>query len=315
MLWLALVASPAAAFQPAPAPSISPAAARLPALSLRGRDAGVLKAAGDKSTHENTCSCSCSDCSFRDSCSCSKQVSGRRQALGTAAAVAAGLFAESISPSPASAAPFTLPPLPYDYKALEPSVDEATMKFHHDKHFNAYMTNLNAALDGKDASSIVELQKGAIKAGPAIRNNGGGYYNHGMFFEEMISPSKSGKPSPALAKAIDDSFGSMDAMKEKFNAAGAGRFGSGWAWLCADKDGKLAIVSTPNQDNPLMEGADGYGMIPFLGLDVWEHAYYLKYQNLRPAYIKAWWDVVNWAKVSDYYEKYALKGVPVVWDK
>jgi len=235
----------------------------------------------------------------------------RRKVLGTAAAFAAGVLSHGLS-TPVAAAPFALPPLPYDYKSLEPSIDEATMKFHHDKHFNAYTTNLNAALGEKAGSiPIVELQKGAITAGPGIRNNGGGFYNHGLFFEEM-SQTKSA-PSIELTKAIDDAFGSMDAMQEKFGAAGAGRFGSGWAWLCSDKDGKLTIVSTPNQDNPLMEGADGYGTIPFLGLDVWEHAYYLKYQNLRPAYIKEWWNVVNWAKVSDYYAKYASKGQPVVW--
>lgn len=209
--------------------------------------------------------------------------------------------------------PFSLPVLPYDYKALEPAIDEATMKFHHDKHFNAYTTNLNKALEGKEASSIVELQKGAIKAGGAIRNNGGGYYNHGMFFESMTSPAKSGAPSPALGKAITESFGSMDEMKAKFGDTAAKRFGSGWAWLGVTPDGKLAITSTPNQDNPLMDGAEGDKMIPFLGLDVWEHAYYLKYQNLRPSYIKEWWTVVNWAKVSEYYEKYASQGKPVIW--
>jgi len=242
--------------------------------------------------------------------------SSRREALGTAAAFAAGLLLPLRAPANAADAPsgpFKLPALPYDYKALEPAIDEATMKFHHDKHFNAYLTNLNKALEGKEAGSIVELQKGAIKAGGAIRNNGGGFYNHGMFFESMTSPATSGAPSPALAKAIDESFGSMDEMKKQFSDAAAKRFGSGWAWLGVKPDGKLAITSTPNQDNPLMEGAEGEKMIPFLGLDVWEHAYYLKYQNLRPSYIKEWWTVVNWAKVSEYYEKYASKGKPVVW--
>jgi len=242
------------------------------------------------------------------------KMASRREAMGTAAA----LFASVLLPLRADAAdapsgPFKLPPLPYDYKALEPAIDEATMKFHHDKHFNAYATNLNKALEGKEAGSIVELQKGAIKAGGAVRNNGGGFYNHGMFFESMTSPSKSGAPSPELAKAINDSFGSMDEMKAKFSDAAAKRFGSGWAWLGVTPDGKLAITSTPNQDNPLMEGAEGEKMIPILGLDVWEHAYYLKYQNLRPSYIKEWWSVVNWAKVSEYYEKFASKGKPVVW--
>lgn len=241
---------------------------------------------------------------------------GIRVGFRAAAAFAAGLLLPLRAPANAADAPsgpFKLPALPYDYKALEPAIDEATMKFHHDKHFNAYLTNLNKALEGKEAGSIVELQKGAIKAGGAIRNNGGGFYNHGMFFESMTSPATSGAPSPALAKAIDESFGSMDEMKKQFSDAAAKRFGSGWAWLGVKPDGKLAITSTPNQDNPLMEGAEGEKMIPFLGLDVWEHAYYLKYQNLRPSYIKEWWTVVNWAKVSEYYEKYASKGKPVVW--
>ena len=241
---------------------------------------------------------------------------GRRQVLGAAAATVAGLVLpplRDVNAADAPSGPFKLPPLPYDYKALEPAIDEATMKFHHDKHFNAYLTNLNKAMEGKDAGSIVELQKGAIKAGPAVRNNGGGFYNHGMFFESMTSPGKSSEPSPALAKAITDSFGSMDEMKAKFSDAAAKRFGSGWAWLGVTADGKLAITSTPNQDNPLMDGVEGTAMIPIMGLDVWEHAYYLKYQNLRPAYIKEWWSVVNWGKVSEYYEKYASQGKPVVW--
>jgi Fe-Mn family superoxide dismutase len=198
----------------------------------------------------------------------------------------------------------TLPPLPYDKAALEPHIDATTMEIHHGKHHNAYVTNLNNALAGKpdlEALSIDELVKNLDKvpkeiAGP-VRNNGGGHWNH-TFFWNIMAPNAGGAPTGDLAKAIDEAFGSFDAFKEAFAKAGVGRFGSGWAWL-VKKDGKVAITSTPNQDNPLMDGSG----TPLLGLDVWEHAYYLKYQNKRPDYIAAWWNVVNWKAVADLYAK------------
>jgi Fe-Mn family superoxide dismutase len=198
----------------------------------------------------------------------------------------------------------TLPPLPYDKAALEPHIDATTMEIHHGKHHNAYVTNLNNAIAGKadlEAMSIDELVKNLDKvpkdiAGP-VRNNGGGHWNH-TFFWNIMGPNAGGAPSGDLAKAIDEAFGSFEAFKEAFAKAGVGRFGSGWAWL-VKKDGKLAITSTPNQDNPLMDNSG----TPILGIDVWEHAYYLKYQNKRPDYIAAWWNVVNWKAVADLYAK------------
>jgi len=209
--------------------------------------------------------------------------------------------------SPANA--YDLMPLPYPYDALEPSIDKATMEFHHDKHHQTYVTNINNALQGKDQPALVDMQKTAIKSGAAFRNSGGGTYNHNFFWLEMAPTGTGGSPSAKLAAAIDEAFGSMDDFKAKFEAAGApgARFGSGWVWLVVDKDSKLAITSTPNQDNPLMEGVEGTPGIPILGCDVWEHAYYLKYQNRRPDYIKAWWDVVNWNQVSAWHED-ALAG-------
>eukprot|EP00286_Rhodomonas_abbreviata_P002562 CAMPEP_0181342166 /NCGR_PEP_ID=MMETSP1101-20121128/30844_1 /TAXON_ID=46948 /ORGANISM="Rhodomonas abbreviata, Strain Caron Lab Isolate" /LENGTH=282 /DNA_ID=CAMNT_0023453583 /DNA_START=40 /DNA_END=888 /DNA_ORIENTATION=- len=241
-----------------------------------------------------------------------KPALSRREAIQAASFLAGAAFfapRESVAADGA----FSLPKLPYAYDALEPHIDKMTMELHHDKHFNAYLTNLNKALEGKDAKSLLDIQKTAIKDGAMLRNNGGGFYNHGLFFNTLGPASESGAPSPALAKAIESSFGSMDKMKEEFNAAAAKRFGSGWAWLGVAPDGKLVITSTPNQDNPLMEGCDGAKMVPFLGLDVWEHAYYLKYQNRRPEYIAGFWNVVNWGKVSEYYETFAAKGVPVNW--
>lgn len=239
----------------------------------------------------------------------------RVDAIKTAGASAAALgvvFSGALS-APADG-PYVLPDLPYPYEALEPHIDAATMKFHHDKHHAAYVANANKAVAGKKAPSLLELQKDAIKTGGGTRNAGGGHYNHCLFWNTLCSAETSGAPSSELAKAIDASFGSMDAMKEQFGAAAAGVFGSGWAWLGCTPDGKLAITSTPNQDNPLMDGASGTAMFPVLGLDVWEHAYYLKYQNRRPEYISAFWKVVNWAVVSENYEMYASKGrgVPVV---
>lgn len=196
----------------------------------------------------------------------------------------------------------TLPPLPYDKAALEPHIDAQTMEIHHGKHHNAYVTNLNNAIAGKadlEAMSVEDLCKNISKVPSdiqtAVRNNGGGHWNH-TFFWNIMGPKAGGAPTGALAAAIDSAFGSFDAFKEAFAKAGVGRFGSGWAWL-VKKDGKLAITSTPNQDNPLMDGSG----TPVLGLDVWEHAYYLKYQNKRPDYIAAWWNAVNWSAVAANY--------------
>lgn len=195
---------------------------------------------------------------------------------------------------------FELPKLPYAFDALEPHIDAKTMEIHHGKHHQAYTTNLNAAIEGTDLEglSIEEiLVKGVDK--PAVRNNGGGFYNHNLFWEWM-SPNGGGQPTGELAEAIDSAFGSFDKFKEEFAKAAATRFGSGWAWLIK-KDGKLEITSTPNQDNPLMPVADVQGT-PILGLDVWEHAYYLNYQNRRPDYVSAFFNVVNWDKVAELYK-------------
>jgi len=212
------------------------------------------------------------------------------------------VFAESPSKIIAETAPFKQAPLPYDFGALEPSIDKLTMEIHYGKHHAAYVKNLNDAVKGTEyeKKSLVEILKTAGKAPAAIRNNGGGHWNH-TFFWEVMGPKKSAAPTGAVADAIKAQFGSFDKFKEEFSKAGATRFGSGWAWLVA-KDGKLAIGSTPNQDNPLMDVSDIKGT-PLLALDVWEHAYYLHYQNKRPDYIKAFWDVVNWDKVADNLKK------------
>ena len=196
---------------------------------------------------------------------------------------------------------FTLAALPYAYEALEPHIDTLTMQIHHDKHHQAYVDNLNKAIAGTDNEnkSLEELVKHAGSISPAVRNNGGGHWNH-TFFWESLAGNAGGKPSGKLAEAIDAAFGSLDAFKEKFSQAGMTRFGSGWAWLII-KDGKLEVSSTPNQDNPLMEVADVKGT-PILGADVWEHAYYLKYQNKRADYLAAFWNVVNWNKVAERFE-------------
>ena len=196
---------------------------------------------------------------------------------------------------------FTLAALPYAYEALEPHIDTLTMQIHHDKHHQAYVDNLNKAVAGTDNEnkSLEELVKHAGSISPAVRNNGGGHWNH-TFFWESLAGNAGGKPSGKLAEAIDAAFGSLDAFKEKFSQAGMTRFGSGWAWLII-KDGKLEVSSTPNQDNPLMEVADVKGT-PILGADVWEHAYYLKYQNKRADYLAAFWNVVNWNKVAERFE-------------
>lgn len=192
---------------------------------------------------------------------------------------------------------FELPQLPYAYDALEPNVDARTMEIHHSKHHAGYTTNLNNAIAGTalEGKSIDELLTNLDMANNAVRNNGGGFYNHNQFWTAM-SPNGGGSPSGALANAIDASFGSFDAFKEEFSKAAATRFGSGWAWLCV-KDGKLEVCSTANQDNPIMPGI-GCGGTPILGLDVWEHAYYLNYQNRRPDYVAAFFNVLNWDEIS-----------------
>jgi Fe-Mn family superoxide dismutase len=196
---------------------------------------------------------------------------------------------------------FTLPALPYAPAALEPNIDALTMQIHHDKHHQAYVDNLNKAVAGtpNENKSLEDLVKAAGSLPPAIRNNGGGHWNH-SFFWEILGPNAGGKPSGKLAESIDADFGSFDAFKEKFTQAAVGRFGSGWAWL-VEQDGKLVVSSTPNQDNPLMDVAEVKGT-PILGVDVWEHAYYLKYQNRRAEYLGAFWNVINWKEVNKKYE-------------
>lgn len=198
---------------------------------------------------------------------------------------------------------FELPPLPYDYAALEPHIDEQTMHLHHDKHHQTYITNLNNALQGHPFADLpVEevlkrLNEVPEAARTAVRNNGGGHANHTMFWT-IIGPNGGGAPTGELATAIDATFGSFDQLKTAVNDAGTKRFGSGWTWLVLGQDGKLAVTSTPNQDSPLLDGN-----FPILGNDVWEHAYYLKYQNRRPDYLAAWWNVVNWAEVAKRYDQ------------
>lgn len=198
---------------------------------------------------------------------------------------------------------FELPSLPYATNALEPHIDAKTMEIHHGKHHNAYVTNLNKALEGHadlQSKSLEELLANNLAIVPdaiktAVRNNGGGHWNHSLFWQ-LMGPGKGGEPTGEVAAAINAAFGDFASFKEKFAAAGVGRFGSGWAWLVAEKGGAVSITSTPNQDTPIMEGKS-----PILGLDVWEHAYYLNYQNRRPDYITAWWNVVNWDKVAELY--------------
>ena len=196
---------------------------------------------------------------------------------------------------------FTLPDLAYDYDALEVSIDARTRGIPHTEHHNTYMTNLNNAIADTELAdqSLEDLMAKAGTLPPAVRNNGGGHWNHSFFWDVMTGDSM-GKPTGALADDINATFGSLDELKTKFNTAGATQFGSGWAWLTLSSEGQLEVSSTPNQDNPLMDCAKTQGT-PILGLDVWEHAYYLRYQNLRPAYMQAWWDVVNWEKVSELY--------------
>jgi len=192
---------------------------------------------------------------------------------------------------------FELPQLSYAFDALEPHIDAKTMEIHHSKHHNAYVTNLNAAIAGTEleGKSIEDIMKNLDMNNMAVRNNGGGHFNHTLFWE-IMSPNGGGLPTGELATAIDAAFGSFDAFKAEFSKAGATRFGSGWAWLCV-KDGKLEVCSTPNQDNPLMPGVACGGQ-PILGMDVWEHAYYLNYQNRRPDYMEAFYNVINWTEVA-----------------
>lgn len=200
-------------------------------------------------------------------------------------------------------AEFKQAPLPYATNALQPAIDQQTMELHYGKHHKAYVDNLNAQIKTYpelDKMDPVQLQKQISKYNTAVRNNGGGHFNHTFFWESLAPANKTGQPSAALTKQITQDFGSMDAFKQKFNEAATGRFGSGWAWLIVTPEGKLAITSTPNQDNPLMDLTETKGQ-PLLGLDVWEHAYYLKYQNRRADYIKAFWSVVNWNKVNERY--------------
>jgi len=215
--------------------------------------------------------------------------------------------------SPASA--YELPPLRYDYDALEPVIDKETMMFHHDKHHATYIGGLNAATEGQDQPPLLDIIRSAITSGKRPhRNAGGGVWNHNFFWLCMAPPGTGGAPSPRLQAAIDEAFGSMEGLKETFaaGAAPAALFGSGWAWLIVKDDGKLEFTTTPNQDNPLMEGLSSSQGIPILTHDVWEHAYYLKYQNRRPEWTAAWWDVVNWNQVNEWYED-ALKGkAPIV---
>ncbi|MEH3046812.1 superoxide dismutase [Sphingomonas adhaesiva] len=197
---------------------------------------------------------------------------------------------------------FELPPLPYDYDALEPVISKETMTFHHDKHHAAYTAKLNegVAADAKlEGKSIEEILGMISQLPPLVRNNGGGYWNHD-FFWKIMGPKGSTQPSGKLAEAIE-AFGGLDKLKEEFNTKGAGQFGSGWAWVIADSSGALKVTSTPNQDNPLMDDAKDKGT-PILGNDVWEHAYYLTYKNDRPGYLKAWWDVVNWDEAGRRYD-------------
>jgi Fe-Mn family superoxide dismutase len=198
---------------------------------------------------------------------------------------------------------FELPALAYATDALEPHIDKMTMEIHHGKHHQAYVDNLNKALAGTDSANakIEDILKSISKFPMPVRNNGGGHYNHSLYWS-IMSPNGGGTPSGDLAKAIDAAFGSFDAFKQKFAEAGTTRFGSGWAWLCLKADGTLCVCSSPNQDNPLMDISECPGT-PLLGMDVWEHAYYLKYQNKRPDYIAAFWNVVNWSAVAERFAK------------
>lgn len=226
--------------------------------------------------------------------------SNRRSIFKKAGAFTAGVAA------PVVANAYVVPDLQYPFEALEPYIDAPTMKIHHDKHHATYVANINKATEGKDEVPILDLMADALEAGP-VRNSGGGHYNHAFFWETMAAPDKAAKtkPSAELEAMINKSFGSLEDLKEEFGAKAApgAVFGSGWVWIVVNTKGdELKIVGTPNQDNPLMKGVCGEVMIPILGLDVWEHAYYLKYQNRRPEYVSNWWNVVNWDKVNENFE-------------
>ncbi len=197
---------------------------------------------------------------------------------------------------------FELPSLPYAFDALEPYIDAMTMEIHHDRHHGGYVSKLNAAIEGTelDGKSIEEIMKAIGKSSPAVRNNGGGHFNHSLFWT-IMSPNGGGGPKGELSNAINKRYGSFDKFKDEFSNAAANRFGSGWAWLCINPKKELFVTSTANQDNPLMDISDTPG-VPILGLDVWEHAYYLKYQNKRPDYIAAFWNVVNWEEVNKRFQ-------------
>lgn len=226
----------------------------------------------------------------------------RRYLAAVVTAMCLGVLGALSQAPVASAEPgFTLPPLPYAASALEPVIDTETMRLHHDKHHQAYVDALNTAVAANPALQGMSLEQLVTSAGelpPAVRNNAGGHWNHTFFWDTMTAPSQTGQPSPQLREAIDQQFGSLDGMKSAVNDAGAKRFGSGWTWLIVGQGGQLAVTSTPNQDNPLMDVAEVKGK-PLLGNDVWEHAYYLKHQNRRAEYLNDWWQVVNWGEVSD----------------
>ena len=201
--------------------------------------------------------------------------------------------------------PFTLPQLPYGFDALEPNIDAITMQIHYEKHHQGYTNNLNGAIEGTnlEGKSIEAILENLDMNNAAVRNNGGGFYNHSLFWK-IMSPNGGGEPTGEIANAINDSFGSFEAFKDSFSTAAKTRFGSGWAWLCLHKGGKLEVCSTPNQDNPLMPGVGCTGT-PILGLDVWEHAYYLNYQNRRPDYVSGFFNVINWEEVSKRFNEKA----------
>lgn len=223
---------------------------------------------------------------------------------GLPALFLAGIVAGPALAQDAAEGPFTLGELPYAADALDPVIDAETMTLHHDKHHRAYVDNLNKAIAADDALQGVTLEDFIANAGTypaAVRNNAGGHWNHTFFWESMVAPDATGEPSEELAAAIEAVYGDMDAFKTAFNEAGAGRFGSGWVWLIVNDANELEITTTPNQDNPLMDVADDKGT-PIIGNDVWEHAYYLKYNNRRPEYLSAWWGVVNWDVISQRYD-------------
>jgi superoxide dismutase, Fe-Mn family len=245
--------------------------------------------------------CMCTELVFCFLISLETTPDSRRAFFQKGAAAVIGATAGIIARAPANA--YDVPDLPYAFEALEPYIDAPTMKIHHDKHHATYVANLNKATEGKGDKAVLDLMENALDA-TAIRNNGGGHYNHAFFWDEMAphDVASKTKPSKQLEDLINKSFGSMDEMKAKFEAQAApgAVFGSGWVWVCVNQKGDaLQIVGTPNQDNPLMKGVSSEIMFPILGLDVWEHAYYLKYQNRRPEYVSNWWNVVNWDKVSE----------------